>query len=210
MKRNKKLMIAAIATLVVAGSLASAGAVYAATSVNQGAFLSRVAQILGISDQKLTSALKEASVEKVDQLLKDGKITQSQADQMKQRIQNGQFVGFGGMGMGMEKGERFDFMGSLIQYLGMNQSDMKSAIGGGKSLTDIITSKGKTVSDAKTYLTDQAKIYINQQVKDGKITQDNANTFVNNLPTTLDNFLNGKLGRPHGGKMGMLPLQHIE
>jgi hypothetical protein len=49
--------------------------------------MARVAQILGIDQQKLTDAFKQAQTEfkaqRLDNLVKDGKITQEQADQLK-------------------------------------------------------------------------------------------------------------------------------
>ncbi len=49
--------------------------------------LARVAQILGIDQQKLTDAFKQAQTEfeaqRLDKLVQDGKITQEQADQLK-------------------------------------------------------------------------------------------------------------------------------
>jgi Na+-transporting NADH:ubiquinone oxidoreductase subunit NqrC len=49
--------------------------------------MARVAQILGIDQQKLTDAFKQAQTElkaqRLDNLVKDGKITQEQADQFK-------------------------------------------------------------------------------------------------------------------------------
>jgi polyhydroxyalkanoate synthesis regulator phasin len=83
------IIIPAVAILLLVGI--GAGAVYAQGPVKDGAprqaLLARVAQILGIDQQKLTDAFKQAGGELRDerlaQLVKDGKLTQEQADQLK-------------------------------------------------------------------------------------------------------------------------------
>jgi len=206
MKRNKKVLVAAVATLIVAGGLTSAGLVFAATNNSpnvQESFMTRVAQILGVSDQKLTNALQQASTENVDQLLKNGKITQIQADQMKQKIQSGKFknldIGFGRMGI---NGIRFDYISSLAQYTGINKTDLNTALKAKKNLTDIITSNGKTISDTKAYLIQQETTNIQQKLKDGKITQDEANNFTKDLSVRTDDFLNGNFTGFHLHSIG--------
>ena len=48
-----------------------------------------MARHLGISSQKLEDATKAAAVDQVDAALKDGRITQAEADALKQRIESG-------------------------------------------------------------------------------------------------------------------------
>ena len=176
MKRNKKILIAGLATLVVAGSLTSVGFVYAASnnSPSQTTFISKVAQVLGISDQKLTSAVSQVATDNINQMLKDGKITQVQASDMIARIKSGNLPGFRGVGLPgieMRKG-RMELLNYLSKYLGITTSDIQTQLDGGKSFTDIITAHGKNISDAKTNLIQQVTSFVNEEIKNGKITKE--------------------------------------
>ncbi len=78
---------------------------------HQKAFLGKVAKILGIDEQKLTDAYKQAQKEthneQIDKALADGRITQEMADWLKQRPDDGSFgagMGTGGMMRGGRMG----------------------------------------------------------------------------------------------------------
>lgn len=75
-----------------------------AVATNHDAFAGRVAAILGVDPTKLENAIVQARNETLDQAVKDGRLTQQQADWMKQHLaQNG--AGFGpGYGAGYGPG----------------------------------------------------------------------------------------------------------
>ena len=99
MGKNKKFIIIGIVAALVLVIVATAGVALAADA-KQGPkpgqeIMARVAQILGIDQQKLTDAFKQATTEyrtahprptmdeRLAQLVKDGKLTQQQVDQIK-------------------------------------------------------------------------------------------------------------------------------
>ena len=205
MKINKKIILG---TLVGGGLLigaATAGIAYAAVNTTtQSSILERVAQIVGVDSTKLTDAVKQARNEQIDQMVKDGKITQTQADDMKLRVENGQ--GFGSR-IGMRPEGRFAMMDDLATYLGVDKSEIMNSIGDEKSIKEIITSKGKTVDGAEAYLNEQIKADVDQKVKDGKLTQTQADKIIANEKTHINNFLNGVKPAFDGkmmGKRGMM------
>ena len=59
------------------------------TQLRSGKSLSDVAKDKGVSEQDLRSAVAAAAKTQLDQAVKDGKLTQAQADSMLQRIQQG-------------------------------------------------------------------------------------------------------------------------
>ena len=67
-------------------------------------FMQALATHLGVTVDKLTQASKDASKDLIDQAVKDGRLTQDQANQAKQRIDQAQgacaFGHFGGFGRG--------------------------------------------------------------------------------------------------------------
>ncbi len=100
MWKSKKFIILGAVLAVVIVIVATAGVALAADPPKPGTgpgqeIMARVAQILGIDQQKLADAFKQATTEfrtahprptldqRLDQLVKDGKITQQQADQLK-------------------------------------------------------------------------------------------------------------------------------
>ena len=98
-RKRKWLIVAAVALVVILMAGIIGGVVYAQTTTptptpdNQGkTLLARVADILGIDQQKLEDAYNQAKKEmsdealtsKLDTLVKAGKLTQEQADQYKQ------------------------------------------------------------------------------------------------------------------------------
>src|SRR5712691_2956993 len=62
-------------------------------------FVDKLAGILHLTPTQTQDALKQAQLQTVDQMLKDGRITKAQADAMKARINAGQGLGaIGGFG----------------------------------------------------------------------------------------------------------------
>ena len=102
MKRGFKVMAAVLGAAVLLGAVA-VGAAFAADpptgTTNYGDVMwGKVAKILGVDQTKLTNAFTQARNETVDQMVKDGRITQDQAKFMKDRI--AQFGANGPMGFG--------------------------------------------------------------------------------------------------------------
>jgi len=206
MKMNKRLILnsLAIGGVAVIGAIATTGVSFAATNPTAAdSLFSRVSQILGIDNTKLTDAVKQASNEQIDQMVKDGKITQSQADKMKQHIAQGNLKGIGN-GFGGPHNMKGGMMSldDTATFLGIKKDDLMNDLQNGQKLSDIVTSKGKTTTDLKTYLTKQETDRINQMLKNGKITQTQADDMLKNLSTRLDDFINGNMPKFKGkGRM---------
>ena len=92
--RSKRAIAIAAATVVAAGG---ARAAVAATSngTRPSDFLDSVARHLGISRQKLDDATKAAAIDQVNADLAAGRITKSQADELKKRIEAGDVPALG-------------------------------------------------------------------------------------------------------------------
>ncbi len=93
-KRNVALATATAAVAALVG-----GGAYAATQSSsppsRQAFLADVAHRLGIPEAKLAAALKAARVDQLNQAVKDGRLTQAEADALAKRIQRGGPAAFG-------------------------------------------------------------------------------------------------------------------
>ncbi len=207
---SKKVLAATVAGLAVAGG----GAAIAGSQTDSPAssFLDSVAKHLGISSEKLEDATKAAAVDQVDQALKDGRITQEQADELKSRIESGDFPGFlgpglffgfrdhgglGGPGHHMFFGEK---LSAAAEYLGLTEAELREQLADGKSLADVAKAKGKTVAGLKQAILDGAKSGLDEAVKDERLTQDQADAIYERLQSSIDDIVNGKFEGPRFGR----------
>jgi hypothetical protein len=223
---KRKLTIGAVsATLLgVAGGGAYAAASGSSSSTDPAqAFLNDVANRLHVSVADLQAALKGAASDQVDQLVKDGKLTQAQADKVKQRIQQGKgplaagpLVGPGRFFLGplggMDRGGPFlikPFFGGLdaaAKYLGLTDAQLGQKLASGKSLADIAKGQNKSVDGLKTAIKDQLKSRLDKAVSAKKITQAQENKILANIDSRLDRLVNNsaltaprKFFRPKAG-----------
>ena len=216
---SKTVLAATVAGLAVAGGGA---AIAASQTDSQGSsFLDSVAKHLGISSEELEDATKAAAVDQVDQALADGKITQEQADALKERIESGEapfFLGpgmfgfrhgFGGPG---DNGGRFggpghhfffgDKLGSAAEYLGLTEDELHEQLRAGKSLADVAEAEGKSVDGLKQAILDGARSGLDEAVANERLTQEQADAIYERLQSAIDNIVNGTFPGPGGRGFG--------
>ncbi len=209
MKRVLKFVLPfALLAVVVAGVLTGvalaqgggSGGSGSSTRVDQ--FLGFLATRLGISSDQLKTDVQGAASDTVDQMLKDGTITQQQADKLNQEIQNGNFPGllgmggrFGGFGM-MGKGEFGASLQSIVQAvagkLNLTPQQIQDQLKSGKSLAEIASAQGVSRDDLKSDITTAVDQQVDKAVTDGKITQTRADQIKSNLSSKLDQIIDQK------------------
>jgi len=214
MTRTKKMWIAAAVGLTLL--LGGVGVVLAQTptpSTGTGTtFLDRVAQKLGITTPRLQDAIKSAGSDQLDEAVKNGTMTQQQADALRQRLNtqtdNGNF-GFGpgkGKGFGMDGGFGFGFMDSgqaLADFLGISLDQLRTELSAsGATLATVAQANGKSRDQLKQFITDTAKSRLDQAVKDGKITQAQEDNLMSQLSSRLDQMIDGAFGFKGLGRHG--------
>ena len=201
---KSKRTLAAVAALAVAVGAGGAIAASKSTKTSGNGFLARVAGHLGISTQKLEDATKAAAIDQVDADLKAGRITQAQADQMKARINAGGvplFFGgphrFGDFGHGAfgHQGPG-GHLSAAASYLGLTVPQLLQKLSGGKSLADVAKAQDKSVDGLKQAMLADAKTHLDQAVKDGKLTEAQATTELNELKSRIDAIVNGTFRGP--------------
>ncbi|MEI7603948.1 MAG: hypothetical protein WCJ19_02940 [bacterium] len=210
MKIKRKVMIGSMA-LVIAAAAATVGVVSAQTlnqKNNSDQLITRIAEISGVDKTKLTDAIKQAESEKIDQDVKDGKITQTEADKIKADIASGSVRIGGGMGEGRGMmGRGFDMKAAkddVASFLGLTTTDLETQLRAGTSLTDIATSKGKTADELKQHIKTFVQNKIVEEVKNGEITQTQADNMTANIDDIISKVINGKIpgrGMHHGEMM---------
>ncbi|GAC1398028.1 MAG: hypothetical protein NVSMB49_04960 [Ktedonobacteraceae bacterium] len=200
----------ASANAQVSPSAATTRATTASSTTNDYCtqFQQDLAKRLGISSNKLKSAESGAASDTIDQMVKDGKITQAQADQIKSRLGDATNCQFKG------KGNHFGTanMQKLQQYLtaaetqvakglGISSADLTSQLQSGKSLHDIATAHKVSDTQLKTLLTNAIQTELKAAVNAGDVTQAQADMVTKQLssnPAFLDRIINGHKGQESG------------
>jgi len=200
-KPSKRIVL--IASLAVLAAAGIAGGALAASgtfdpAAERQAFLNDAAGRLGVSSDKLDAALKGAAIDRVDAALAAGRITKDQADAMKAAINSGKLpLGLGVPGAGFHMGGGIHTFGGAIDaaatYLGLTQDQLRTQLESGKSLPDIAKAQGKSVAGLKQALTADLKTKLDQAVKDGRLTQSEADSILAKVSASLDDLINSTL-----------------
>jgi hypothetical protein len=180
------------------------------TEETKGKSLYQIALDKGIAEADITTLLTEVHKTAFALAVKDGILTQAQADSM---FQNMSAAGFsyanGPMGHGGMTGNR-GYQGqihesveqALADKLGMTKADLEAQEASGKSLSQIAIDKGIAQADVTALLTDLHKAAFAQAVKDGQLTQAQADAMLQNLSANgFDNYQGRGMGG-HGGRGG--------
>jgi len=176
-------------------------------------FWQTLADKLGVTVDKLQQAVRDTLKEMVDKALAGGKLTQSQADTANGRIDKmtfdkplfGQFLGErrrdmlrAGFALGKQGIE------AAAAKLDMPPQDLMKELRAGKSLADVAQAKNVSVDDLKVAILAAVNAQIDQAVKDGKLTQAQADQAKSKVATELD--LSKKLPKEWlGGRRPFLP-----
>ncbi|HEX9095196.1 MAG TPA: hypothetical protein VF990_03740 [Candidatus Dormibacteraeota bacterium] len=198
--------LAAVIIGVAAVEAAPSPSPSAGTSKNYAqVFVDKLAGILHLTPTQTKDALKQAQLQTVDQMLKDGQITQAQADALKARINAGQ--GLGPLGApGFRRGG-FKATGTVMRdlmtaelnavasALHMSTADLQSALRSGKSLSDLETQQKVSDSAVKTAMKNAAKGVLDKAVKAGTITQAQADAILSRVGNGLDFRFGHKFGQ---------------
>jgi hypothetical protein len=132
-----------------------------------------LAQKLGTTVEKLQQAMQDARKEAAAEGVKQGILTQSQADRMM-----GNWAGATIANAGLE---------AAAKTLGMTTTELTTALRNRKTLLDLAREKNVDVTKLRTAIADAEKAAIDQAVKDGKLTQAQADKLKANLkPENID------------------------
>src|ERR1700736_3573787 len=196
----------ALPAAILAGAVIGVAAVEAAPSPSPWAspsknyaqaFIYKLAGILHLTPTQTQDALKQAQLQTVDQMLKDGQITQQQADALKAKINAGQGLGpVGGFGgFGLRHGGSFKAQGTVMRdlttaelnaaasALHMSTANLQSALRSGKSLADLESQQKVSDSAVQAAMKNAAKGVLDKAVKAGTLTQAQADAILSRVGT---------------------------
>ncbi|MCA1831902.1 MAG: hypothetical protein LC750_04045 [Actinobacteria bacterium] len=211
MTRRRKLMLGVAA---VALALAAGGVALAKTSPGEAQrtkskrayaqlFEQRLAAHLGVGTAALDAARKAAIEDVIAQALKDGALTPTQAARLRERLQQGlanDGFGFFGHQFGFG-GEKLAHHGALMSVhhavidavakaLGTDAAGLKESLRSGKTIEQLARSNGTTPAALGKVAAAAAKPILDGLVKDGTLSQEKEDAFLQKLTS-------GKLGFGH-------------
>ena len=184
------LPIAGLAATVIGVASVAAAPSPAATGATNYAqvFTDRLAGILHLTRVQTQDALKQAQLQTVDQMLKDGKITQGQADTMKAAINAGNGLdaltrvghrpGPFGAGRALRRDVRTAELKAAAGVLHMTESDLTAQLKSGKTLADLARASNVTDAAVRASMKAAAEAVLDNAVKAGTITQDQENAIL--------------------------------
>ena len=213
--KSKRMVAGTLAALAVA---AGTGAAFAATQDDAATtaaaaaanspetFLADVAERLGIDSAELEAAVAAEALERLDQAGADGRITQEQADRIRERIEAGDLRL--GPGHGPGKGHDAPLVEGTADYLGLTPAEILEELKDGKSLAEVAEANGKTTDGLIQALLEDAKTHLDQAVEDERLTRERADEMLERLENRLPDLIERDFPGPRGmgnGPMGAGP-----
>ena len=180
------------------------------------AFLNDAAQRLDVTPEKLTKALQDAAIARIDAAQKAGRLTEEQANQMKAHVRAGGGLPFlggrggpGGPGHHHGGGPRAG-MTAAAKYLGLTEAELHAKLEGGKSLADVAKAENKSVDGLKAAIEKAVRADIAKAVTEKKLTRAQADEILKDLKSRIadkverkgDERRRGHHGRPGGPPPG--------
>ncbi len=150
-------------------------------------YLQDLAKRLGVSVATLQQDKLSAREDVLAQMVKDGKLTQSQATAIEQRLQSRQACSgkgdFAGRGIVLASLKQYlpNIESQVAQGLKLTSSQLTADLKNGQSLSQIATAQGVTSAQLRTIVLNAVQSAANQAVKDGKLTQTQATTLMTEL-----------------------------
>lgn len=168
-------------------------------------YLQDLANRLGVSVSTLQQDKLASADDVIAQLVKDRKLTQNQANQLKQRLAShqaciGKGKGLWGRGVMMQSLKQYlpTVATQVAQGLHMTSTQLMSQLQSGKSLSDIATAQGVSAAQLQTIVTNAIQSAVNKAVSDGNLTQQQATNIMQMLqknPAAFNRLLNGHFGK---------------
>ncbi len=213
--RTRRIAVLALSGALVAGGT---GAAIAAVTKDDAkkteqAILDDAAKRLDVTPQKLRDALSAAQDAQLDQAVKDGDLTQKQADAIKEaRKDSGRVLGGpglrglhgpgevmklrggpGGPGFGKHGfGIRFDLFEDLAKALGTTDAKLKESLRDGTSIADVAKANGTSLADVRAAVKASVKTHLDKAVKDGDLTQKQADAMLEGISEKITAIGSGK------------------
>jgi lambda repressor-like predicted transcriptional regulator len=177
-------------------------------ALRDGKSLAELAKAEGKSLAGLKKALRDELREDADQAVDDGALTREEADLLVRKLSAAvdelvELSGLPPLELGGPEKSIFPgpppgagLMKAAADYLGVDDADIREALGEGKSLADLAENRGKSVDGLKTALRDAVRQDADRAVEDGVLTKQQADRLTKKFGAAVDKLVEG--GRGYG------------
>ncbi len=198
---RRKVVAGAAAMAAVVGSGAAVAATQWSPKADEDAVLADAAAQLGVEPDELEGAIEQALENRLDEAVAAGRMTQEQADALKERIESGEFPLFGGGGPGGHGGPHGGGMVALdaaASYLGLTDEELRTELDDGSTLADVAEEQGKSVDGLVAALVDAAKTDLADAVEAGRLTEAQQTEILAGLEERITTLVNEGFRGGHG------------
>jgi hypothetical protein len=209
MRVNRYVVMSAAVLAAGAGAGAAIAAGGSDPKKTEQSVLDDAAKRLNVTPEALRSALGAAEDAQVDQAVKDGKITQQQADAIKAgrqkdgRVLGGPGIGGrhggpggpggpghvgggpGGPGLGGPAG-----LDAAATALGLKTDELRTKLQAGKSIADVAKDQGKAIADVKSAIKDAIVKQLDAEVTAGRLTAAERTQELAEIDAHVDDLVN--------------------
>jgi polyhydroxyalkanoate synthesis regulator phasin len=209
MTSRRKVAIAAGTggLVLVVGALGAAGAIAASKAFSPGeeskAVIDDAAAQLGV----------EAFENRIDEAVDEGRLTEEQAERLKDRLQASEYPLLFGLGGPRLHHGRFGFHGpfkngallkAAASYLGMTEAELREALRD-QTLADLARENGKTAAGLVDELVATQTKRIDEAVDEGRLTDEQAADLKEGLEARMEALVTGELRRLHADEHRFRP-----
>jgi hypothetical protein len=215
----RKRTVAIPLSILAAGGLA--GGAYAATQSSsnpQQAFLNDAAHRLHVTPARLSNALKQALIDRINAAVAAGRLTPAEGRAIKQRLEQTQglpllpgLVAPGPLAFHPGFPPVFGppaILTSAASYLGLTDKQLRQQLRSGKSLGQIASARGRSTSGLEKAIVTALKSQLEKAVSAGRLSRASEQRLLSALTKRVPSIVNG---HPSGfpflfpGPPGVLP-----
>ena len=198
--RRRKLAVVIVAVAVVAGGGGAIAATELSPESESEAVIEDAAELLGVEPEELSDALKQALENRLDEAVEDGRLTEEQAERLKERLQMQDFPLFRPPGIGPalprfgRHGPRlFAALDAAADYLDIPEGELRERLREGETLAEIARDEGKSVEGLVDALVAEKTKRLDEAVEDGRLTDAQRDRIVARLREHTTDLVNGRL-----------------
>ena len=202
---KRKVVAGGIAALAVVGAGGAVAATQWSPKAESDAVLEDAAKELGVDPDELDDALRTALENRIDEAVKDGRLSEEEGQRLKEAIESGDFPMLGvpffrghgpGPGPGFGEGRlHMEFRGldTAAEYLGLSEEELRDELADGKTLAKVAKAHDKSVDGLVDALVKATNARFDEAVDEGHLSQEQADELKKGTRERVEAFVNGDM-----------------
>jgi DNA-binding phage protein len=194
----RRFLILAAAVMALGITAVAVGGAVSSADGGDGPFgnvLAKVAEKLGVSEDELKAAIQDAQLETIDEAAADGRITEGQADRLKERAEGGAPF-FHRRPYHHNPAPRL-IIPAAAQVLNLEGAALIEQIKSGSSLAEVAEAQGMSRENFTAALIVQTEAQLDTLVAEEKLTEEQAERIAQGIEANIDRIVDGHPGAGH-------------